>query len=106
MSPAFSAFDGINMNNQIMTDIKIGNKYIKEQINSISDSLDSMNAISHDHDIQLAKYNLEIKDLNKKIADMHSLLEKKGLNAFFKHNWWKIGGFILTWLIIVEKVHS
>lgn len=89
-----------------LKEIEIGHKYIKDQLSSVSESLDHMNAIWHDHHMQLVRNNLEINNLTKKIKDLEFLLSKSGFKAFIKDNWWKIGGFFLTWIIIIEKFHS
>lgn len=94
------------MSEKLISELKIGNKYIKEQITSISDSLDNMNLIWHNHDVQLAKNNLAIKEIHNKIKEIQFLMDKSGFGNFIKENWWKIGGFLLTWIIIIEKVHS
>lgn len=51
--------------------------------------------IDYDHDIQ---------HLYKKMKRMSAKLEHSGVSYFIRTNWWKIGGFILTFSTILGAI--
>ena len=80
---------------ELLTELKVNNQYIKQEIANIFECLERINSKLHIHDQKLWANGEHLERMKAKLDDLEVKFKRSTLTYFFKNNWWKVTSFVI-----------
>ncbi len=80
---------------ELLTELKVNNQYIKQEIAHMLDCLERINSKLDLHDQKLWANGEQLERLQVKFNELDEKFKRSTVGHFLRNNWWKVTTFIL-----------